>query len=67
MEYYGSPNPRQAIWQHLGYYLDPMCAEAPESPFRQAHVQMHKQMKAELASKRLTGILFFLSYIIYYS
>ena len=52
-----SPNPKQAIWQHLGYYLSPMCAEFPSSPFRQAHVQMHQQMKAELASKRPTGII----------
>ncbi|PUU77507.1 hypothetical protein B9Z19DRAFT_1115395 [Tuber borchii] len=46
------PNPKQVIWQHLGYYLSPMCAEVPFSPFRQAHVQMHQQMKAELANKR---------------
>ncbi|KAG0125906.1 hypothetical protein HOY82DRAFT_629531 [Tuber indicum] len=49
-------NPRQAIWQHLAHYLNPTCAEGlPSSPFRQAHAKMHEQMKAELASSRLTG------------
>ncbi|KAG0640165.1 hypothetical protein HOY80DRAFT_959885 [Tuber brumale] len=48
-------NPRQAIWQHLAHYLNPTCAEGlPSSPFRQAHAKMHEQMKAELASSRLT-------------
>ena len=41
-----------------------MCAEPPDSPFRQAHVHMHQQMEAELASKRLTGILS--SFSLYY-
>jgi len=52
-----SPNPQQAIWQHLAYYLSPMCAECPASPFRAAHIEMHEKMKAESASKRLSGKL----------
>ncbi|PUU78421.1 hypothetical protein B9Z19DRAFT_1084143 [Tuber borchii] len=49
------PNPQQAIWQHLAYYLNPMCAESPASPFRAAHIEMHEKMKAESASKRLSA------------
>ena len=54
-----SPNPQQAIWQHFAYYLSPMCAESPASPFRAAHIEMHEKMKAELTSKRLSGKLIF--------
>ncbi|PWW79128.1 hypothetical protein C7212DRAFT_303807, partial [Tuber magnatum] len=44
-------NPKQAVWQHLGYYLSPLHAFFPTS---EAHIQMHEQMKAESASMRLS-------------
>ncbi|CUS14587.1 unnamed protein product [Tuber aestivum] len=47
----GSLNPKQAVWQHLGYYLSPLHAFFPTS---EAHIQMHEQMKAESASMRLS-------------